>query len=113
MIIVLDTENPAISPALVDPETFTEFSVRIVGPPVSDPRRIFPSLGHWPDAGHVFIDPETVRALADTLTDDPAWRSGFEKMYDFAQRKGWTNQTGAIRAHVDTGSYTLSESASE
>lgn len=104
MIIVLDTENPAISPALVDSQIFTEFSVRIVGPPVSDPGRIFPSLGDWPDAEHVFIDPGTIRALALTLVDDPDWRSGFEKMYDFAQRNGWTNQAGAIRAHVDTES---------
>lgn len=49
---------------------------------------------------HAWLAPETVAALAGAAADN-AWRESFAKMRDYARGRGWINESGAIRAHVE------------
>jgi hypothetical protein len=51
------------------------------------------------DGAHVFVAPDAVRALAgDAVT--PAWEEGFAAMLGYAASKGWLDDAGQVRAHV-------------
>jgi hypothetical protein len=52
------------------------------------------------DGEHVFVAPDTVRALAgDAAT--PEWEERFAGMVGYAASKGWLDDAGRIRAHVE------------
>jgi hypothetical protein len=50
---------------------------------------------------HVFVELETLRQLAGERADDPDWKSRFDEMLDYAASKGWVDENGAVRAHVE------------
>ena len=54
-------------------------------------------------ADHAFIAREELLRLAGGRADDPVWRTEFNAMVDYAESKGWTDEDGAIRAHVAGG----------
>jgi hypothetical protein len=41
--------------------------------------------------------------LAGDLGGSAAWLEGLDGMIAFAMTKGWTDETGAVRAHVESG----------
>jgi len=49
---------------------------------------------------HAWISPGWLRD-ASGLAGDAAWVQGFEGMVGYATRKGWVDDTGAIRAHIE------------
>ena len=49
---------------------------------------------------HAWISPAWVRA-ASGLAGDAAWEKGFAGMVAYATTKGWVDDTGAIRAHIE------------
>ena len=52
------------------------------------------------DGAHVFIAPDTVRELAgDAVTAE--WEERFSGMLGYAASKGWLDDDGRIRAHVE------------
>lgn len=53
------------------------------------------------DDDHVFLDPEMLRAMAGDRGNDPDWTTEFNGMVAYARAKGWTDESGAVRAHVD------------
>jgi hypothetical protein len=58
------------------------------------------ALGRPSGAYQVFVDPDTIRALAGDRASDPSWSAGFEAMIDFAERRGWLSPAGEIRVHI-------------
>ena len=52
------------------------------------------------DGDHAWISPDWLRQ-ASGRTGDAAWIQGFEAMLAYAAKKGWVNQAGAIRGHIE------------
>jgi hypothetical protein len=50
---------------------------------------------------HVWVTREDLASLAGGVADDPAWREGLEKMFEYAASHGWLDENGAVRAHVE------------
>lgn len=50
---------------------------------------------------HMWIAREDFARLAGAQADDPSWRDGLEKMFAYAETKGWVNEDGAVRAHIE------------
>ncbi|BAH51418.1 hypothetical protein [Rhodococcus opacus] len=58
------------------------------------------ALGRPSGAYQVFVDPDTIRALAGERASDESWSAGFEAMIDYADRRGWLSPAGEIRVHI-------------
>jgi len=54
-----------------------------------------------PQPSHIWVTREEFARLAGAAAEDPAWRDGLEKMFDYAASHGWCNEAGAVRAHVE------------
>lgn len=52
---------------------------------------------------HVWLDPAALAELAGR-TGDPAWEDQLTRMVGYADRMGWLDEHGRIRAHVDVQS---------
>ena len=50
--------------------------------------------------GHAWVSPDGLRRLTP-LAGTPAWEEGFGKMLAYATSKGWTDESGAVRAHIE------------
>lgn len=89
--------TPGIGLALVEPDDFKGFKLRIAG---SEIRPAMPGVS-FVDDGNVLIGIDAVRALPG-VPDTPEWRAGYQAMVDYAARKGWIDEaTNTIRAHVE------------
>lgn len=78
--------DPRIIPPhveVVEPEDFSTFKVVVVTP------------------SHSWVDPADLTALAGRA-DDPDWQQKLAGMISYADSKGWLDERGRIRAHVDT-----------
>jgi hypothetical protein len=51
------------------------------------------------DPPNVWVDPAEVRALGKA--SDPDWVAGLDAMLEYASRRGWTDGSGAVRAHCE------------
>lgn len=49
---------------------------------------------------HAWVSPEWVRE-ASGLAADPIWQEEFLHMLAYASRKGWVNDAGEVRAHIE------------
>jgi hypothetical protein len=81
---------------LEEPDVFTE--LKVVGDEAAAGR-----LGRVED-GHLFIAPDALAALAGDLADDAAWRTSLGAMVSYALSKGWGDDEGNVRAHIEAGS---------
>ena len=50
---------------------------------------------------HAFITRDTFVDLAERRGSDPEWLSRLDGMLSYAASKGWTDDRGAVRAHVE------------
>ncbi|MPY55668.1 hypothetical protein [Streptomyces spongiae] len=50
---------------------------------------------------HTWVKPDTLTNLAGRAEDD-AWQDKLAEMIAYAERKGWTDEQGRVRAHVET-----------
>jgi hypothetical protein len=57
-------------------------------------------LGRF-DGEHVFVRPDALRALAGALAQDDTWATKLDGMVSYAEKHGWVDGDGAIRAHID------------
>jgi len=97
---ILVSEDGTVT--LGDLDVFTSFSVRTL---TSDPatveralRRVGPvSSG----ATHVYVPVSWLIDQAGDRAKDAAWRNRLDGMVAYAERSGWTNAGGGIRAHVE------------
>jgi hypothetical protein len=58
----------------------------------------------WADDEHVTIAVGTLRDLAGDTARDPEWAQGFAGMIAYATSKGWVDDAGAVRMHVERSS---------
>ena len=88
-------------PDLREPEDFTAFHISIDG--ARDAVRLEGAahqLGRLLDDDHVMVDREVLISMAGTRGEDPRWRASLQGMIDYASTKGWVDDSGAIRTHV-------------
>jgi hypothetical protein len=52
------------------------------------------------DGQHVWLDPARLKELA-APDGDAEWAAGFDAMVSYATAKGWTDDHGRLRAHVE------------
>ncbi|WP_043736739.1 hypothetical protein [Nocardia asiatica] len=51
-------------------------------------------------SSHIWVEPENLATLAGKV-DDSAWQSELRKMIDYASSKGWVDDEGRVRVHVE------------
>lgn len=87
------------SAVLEEPDVFTAFKV------VASADADAAALGRVGrvdvDGEHVFVTPDSVRALAGDAAQAPGWEDQFQGMLGYAASKGWLDEAGAIRLHVE------------
>lgn len=52
-------------------------------------------------ATHMWLKPEDIVALVGDLAQNPEWNEAFAGMITYATSKGWTNDAGEVRAHIE------------
>jgi hypothetical protein len=78
-------------------DNFRAFAVVVTGEP--DLGAGLDGLGAV-DGDHVFLDPEGVKRLAGERAAGD-WGANFDKMIEFARSKGWVDELGRVRAHIE------------
>lgn len=101
MIIYVDLETSPAALELLEAEDFKGFKVVTAGGPAGLREALAPIGEVTDDAAHAYLRPEAVQELPGAPVDDEAWRQGFAAMVEYAAGHGWTNETGAVRAHIE------------
>jgi hypothetical protein len=102
--MIVRLADPTAAPVLVDPASFTGFHVEAPGATESEVAAALTGLGEVVD-GHAFLTPDAIRTLAGTAADEE-WEQGFAAMVAYATGKGWIDERGRIRAHLELGTAT-------
>jgi hypothetical protein len=100
MRILLDAHGERAT--LQDPDDFRAFSVVAAGP--ADAGRLATAaapVGRADGTTHVFVEPFALVALAGERGHDAGWLSSLSDMTAYAHERGWVDDRGAVRAHVD------------
>jgi len=100
MKIVLDAGRPHVA----EPEDLKSFVVLVAGSRETEPSDEggLGEVGDFShDGNHAFIEPAWIRKQVGGLAEDSQWSSGFEAMIAFATQKGWIDEKGRIRGHVE------------
>ncbi len=82
MIIEVDLRQVPPALSLREPDDFTSFTLRARGQ-------------------HAFVDRETLLALAGDRALDPGWVAQLDAMLAYAASRGWVDDAGATRAHIE------------
>ncbi|MCV7356647.1 hypothetical protein [Mycolicibacterium fluoranthenivorans] len=82
MYLRVDTRTTPPDVQVCEPEDFTAFKVVVV------------------TAAHSWVDPADLSELAGR-GGDAEWQQKLAAMIDFARSKGWTDESGRIRAHIE------------
>ena len=82
MYLRVDTRSTPPHVELCEPEDFTAFKVVVV------------------TAAHSWVDPSDLAELAGR-SGDAEWQQKLTGMIGYAQSKGWIDEAGRIRAHVE------------
>lgn len=85
------------SVALEEAANLRRLSIRMAGTAAAD--AALARLMRPDGADHAWIDPRQIRELAGSTAPD--WDDGFAAMLAYARGKGWTDGTGAVRAHIE------------
>ncbi|MGK0741303.1 hypothetical protein ACSHWG_05405 [Leucobacter sp. Z1108] len=102
MKIVVNSAAESTPIQLLDPENFREFSVILASSePIEALNDHIQSIGRLEGEGHLFVDKNALIELAGNLGTSAAWLENLEAMTTFAESKGWTDASGAIRAHIE------------
>ncbi|MCP5026686.1 MAG: hypothetical protein GY929_10425 [Actinomycetia bacterium] len=83
---------------LVEPADCTRFHVEVIGSE-DDLALTLGDVGRVDDE-NVWVSPGAVRRLAQGQVDDN-WEGEFAGMVGYATSKGWVDDSGAIRAHIE------------
>lgn len=82
MYLRVDTRTTPPAVQVCEPEDFTAFKVVVV------------------TAAHSWVDPADLGELAGR-GGDAQWQQKLAAMIDLARSKGWTDENGRIRAHIE------------
>ena len=100
MWIEVDLHSTPPAVTLAEPHDFKAFKVVTDGPPERLAGAVA-SFGRL-DGDHVYVDVEALRRLAGARAQDAGWQAGLDAMLGYARDHGWTDQQGAVRAHVES-----------
>jgi hypothetical protein len=103
MYIHVDTAIEPPAARLADRDNFRAFAVMVDGTPDRLPAVVSALNGLGvveADGGHAMLDAGAVRLLAGATAGD-AWTAGFDTMVEYARSKGWTDEHGRVRAHLE------------
>jgi hypothetical protein len=101
MYIHVDTTIVPPTARLADQDNFRAFAIMVAGtsdrlPAVAE---ALTGLGELDAEGtHAMLDAAAVRRLADGGAE---WTAGFDAMVEYARSKGWTDEQGRVRAHLE------------
>jgi hypothetical protein len=104
MIVLIDTRQAPASVTLQRPTEFDAFHVSVLGTDDDAYQAAVSRIGTPAGAEHVFVDRAALEGLAGEIARDPEWRRSLDSMVRYAESKGWTDDGGAIRAHVEHAS---------
>lgn len=97
----MDLHITADGVQLDEPDVFTSF--KVVVEPGTDPATAITPYGRLDDTGeHAFVTRAGLEALAGDRASDADWQSSLDAMLGYADSKGWTDDSGAVRAHLET-----------
>jgi len=99
MYIHVVAGQPAV---LEDQQNFRDFKVVVegAGPQAGAFREALAPVGRLEDDKYVWVRPDWLRG-ATPLGGDADWQAGLGKMKAFAEKNGWVDQDGAMRAHIE------------
>ena len=103
MYIHVDTAAEPPVARLADRDNFRAFAIMVDGTPDQLPAvaDALTGLGAVDaDGEHAMLDADAVRRLAGA-TDGDAWTADFDAMVEYARSKGWTDDQGRVRAHLE------------
>jgi hypothetical protein len=102
MVIDVDLRSAPAAVRLVEPDDFRAFKILARGP-ASGGEPLDAAVGGFGRVsgdGHVFVDVEALRALAGEHGRDRGWLASLDAMLAYARARGWTDDNGALRGHV-------------
>ena len=94
MIVRIDADGAV---RLLQADDLRRFSIAM--PDTDAARMALASVARLDGHDHAWIAPERVRALA--TRPPPDWDAQFAATIGYAASKGWTDEDGALRAHID------------
>lgn len=93
--------TPGALPRLEGAHDFKRFSVAVPAAAEDGMDALVAPIGdRAEDGAHVWVRPDAIRALTPHA-GETAWAAGFDAMVGFAERSGWTDAAGRIRAHIE------------
>ncbi|BCH28942.1 hypothetical protein MesoLjLc_08720 [Mesorhizobium sp. L-8-10] len=84
---------------LAGDDDFTSFAVAVEANARCRAADALRPIARLDGESNAWIDPEQLRGLAPRA-GHPEWEKGFSAMVAYAERKGWVDANGAIRAHI-------------
>ena len=102
MFILIESAGDSTAMTLEEPNDFRAFKVVISPKAEGVADQALARLGQPALPEHVFVARAAVETLADPAhREDPAWQAGLTAMADYAEKHGWTDDAGRIRAHIE------------
>lgn len=102
MQIYVAPAGDEILATLTDPQDFRGFAVGLA--PSVTPEQVAAvasQLGSLEGDDHVFVSKAALTKLAGSLGQDRDWQSSLAQMVAYATSKGWVDDQGRIRAHIE------------
>jgi hypothetical protein len=96
--------GPGQNPTLREAGNFHSFSVSVTLPPDGgrvDALRALEQIGRVETNDHVYVPASVIRQLAGPATGEPGWEESLLGMVEYAARRGWVDDDGALRAHIE------------
>ena len=84
---------------LQEPAVFQRLDVLVDPQPADALEQAIARIGHREGAQHVRIAPSVLRFLSGHA-GEAEWEAGFAAMLAYAERQGWVNEQGEVRAHL-------------
>jgi hypothetical protein len=103
MVIDVDLTVAPAAVRLLEPDDFRGFKVLARGDATHRERlaSAVGALGRLAPDGHVFVDAARLRSLAGRRGRRRDWLASLDGMLRYARAHGWTDDVGALRAHVE------------
>jgi hypothetical protein len=99
MRITVDSRRDPVEVCLEDPDDFRSFDVSVRGGAGSPEELALVGRGE-DDGGHVFVERDRLVELAGDRATDPTWLESLDQMLSYAEKHGWVDGAGRVRAHV-------------
>ena len=100
MYLELDLSRKPAVLELREPDDFTAFKLVVIGEAAGLADAIVP-VGRLADPEHAYLRPDAIVALRGAGAGEAGWRERFDGMLAYAAAKGWADERGDFRAHVE------------